>query len=37
MVNNNNLITENKVPIEIVQEINNEVPSYEEFMRMKKK
>jgi hypothetical protein len=34
MVNNNNLIIENKkVPIEEVREINYQVPSFEEFMK----
>ena len=28
-----NLIIENKKPFEIVQEVNNEVPSFEEFMK----
>ena len=33
MVNENNLIIENKKPFEIVQEVNNEIPSLEEFMK----
>jgi len=35
MVNNNNTIPieVNKKPFEIVQEVNNEVPSFEEFMK----
>jgi len=31
--NNNNLIIENKKPFETVQEVNNEIPTYEEFMK----
>lgn len=35
MVNNNNgiPIEVNKKPFEIVQEVNNEIPSYEEFLK----
>jgi len=33
MVKENNLIIENKKPFEIVQEVNNEIPSLEEFMK----
>lgn len=34
MVNENiKLIVENKKPIETVQEVNNEIPSYEEFLK----
>ena len=35
MVNNNNTIPieVNKKPFEIVQEVNNEIPSFEEFMK----
>jgi len=35
MPNNNNLINliNNKKPVELVQELKNEVPSFEEFMK----
>jgi len=33
MVKESNLIIENKKPFEIVQEVNNEVPSFEEFIK----
>jgi len=33
MVKESNLIIENKKPFEIVQEVNNEIPSYEEFVK----
>src|SRR6185295_12394137 len=33
MVKENNLIIENKKPFEIVQEVNNEILSFEEFMK----
>jgi hypothetical protein len=33
MVNENNNIKINEKPFEIVQEVNNEIPSYEEFMK----
>jgi len=33
LTRNDPLIIENKKPFEIVQEVNNEVPSFEEFMK----